>query len=252
MTPENPLEHALIAAATEPDARPTFYRLMLESPLFTINDNETAPASEGIQTVEAGTRLHIPTVDIQGVQHMPIFSSLSRLRAAIDSQRKYIAMNGRQLLELVQASPLILNPGSPYGKQFLPNETAAMLSGEIFRGYATKTVEQPTRILLGQPANYPSHLTEALVKTFRGLSAVDAGYLAHSAFEDSKAAPHTIIGVDARGEWEPIIDAVARTLRSAARESEIVDVIRIDDAEISRYMRDETKPFYKRKRFGLF
>ena len=57
---------------------------MLESPLFTINDNETAPVSEGIQTVEAGTRLHIPTVDIQGVQHMPIFSSLSRLRAAID------------------------------------------------------------------------------------------------------------------------------------------------------------------------
>jgi hypothetical protein len=46
--------------------------------------------------------------------------------------------------------------------------------GEIFRGYSTKTIEEATPILLGQPANYPGHLTEVLVKRFRELSTVTA------------------------------------------------------------------------------
>jgi hypothetical protein len=252
MTPENPLEHALIAAATEPDARSTFYRLMLESPLFIVDDSEHAPATDGIRPLEGGEQLRIPTIEIDGVPHTPIFSSLPSLRAVIDSERKYIAMNGRQLLEIVQASPLILNPGSPCGKQFVPSETAAMLSGEIFRDYSTRTIEKATQILLGQPANYPGHLTEALAKRFRELSTVDAAYLAHCAFPDTTDPPHTIIGVDARGDWAPIVDATMRTIRQVARENEIVDVVRLDESEVSRYMRNETKPFYKRKKFGLF
>lgn len=252
MTPENPLEHALVTAATDPEARPTFYRLMLESPLFTVDDSKPAPTTEDFRTLEAGTQLRIPSIEIEGIPHTPIFSSLTRLRAAISSERNYVAANGRQLLGILQVSPLILNPGSPYGKQFLPSETASMLSGEIFRGYATKTIEKPTQILLGQPANYPGHLTEALGKTLRELPSVDAAYLAHCAFADSPEPPHTMIGLEVRGDWDPIVQGVMQTIRRVAHKDEIIDVIRIDDSGAARYMRDETKPFYRRKRFGIF
>lgn len=251
MTPENPLEHALVAAATEPDARPTFYRLMLESPLFTIDDNPATPAVDGVQTLAAGVQLHIPSVEIGGVLHTPIFSSRTRLQAALDAERKYVAMQGRALLEIVQRSPLVLNPGSPYGKQFVPDEIAAMLSGEIFRSYTTHTVQQPTRVLLGQPKAAPTHLTDALAKLFGAMPDVKAAYLAQCVFPDA-ADPHTMIGVDARGDWSSIVEAVMQTIRKVAHDQDIVDVVHIDDSQVANYMLKQTKPFYRRKRFGLF
>jgi len=255
MTPENPLEEALIAAATEPDARPTFYRLMLESTLFIIDDNPDNKADVGAIMFTVGMDLHVRTIEMNGVPHTPIFSSLARLRSFVDSERRYIAANGRRLLEIIQGSHLVLNPGSPYGKQFLPDETAAMLSGEIFRDYRTIEIQKPTSVLLGQPAHYPVHLTTALTACFRELPAVRAAYLAHCSFPDSTDPAHTMIGVDARGDWPPIIEAITQSLRQVRHDKEMVDILRIDDSdgsEVSQYMRKETKPFYRRKRFGLF
>lgn len=95
--------------------------------------------------------------------------------------------------------------------------------------------------MLGQPAKYPSHLTEALAKRFR--------------FPDSDEPPHTLIGIDADGDWPPTIDATMKTIASVAPPSEIVDVVRIDDSGTWSYLVNETKPFYTRKKgklFGLF
>jgi hypothetical protein len=133
VNPENPLEQVLIAAATEPGARPTFYRLMLDSPLYIVNDNPEARGNQGNRILAPGEQLMVSTVEIDGVAHTPIFSSLARLRAVLQSERTYLAMQGRNLLEILRGSHLVLNPGSPFGKQFFPQEVEAMLSGEIFR-----------------------------------------------------------------------------------------------------------------------
>jgi hypothetical protein len=133
VNPENPLEQVLIAAATEPGARPTFYRLMLDSPLYIVNDNPEARGNQGNRILAPGEQLMVSTVEIDGVAHTPIFSSLARLRAVLQSERTYLAMQGRNLLEILRGSHLVLNPGSPFGKQFFPQEVEAMLNGEIFR-----------------------------------------------------------------------------------------------------------------------
>lgn len=133
MNPENPLEQVLIAAATEPDARPTFYRLMLDSPLYIVNDNPVARGNQGNRVLQPGEELVVSTLEIDGVEYTPIFSSLARLRAVLKAEGTYLAMQGRNLLEIMRGSHLVLNPGSPFGKQFFPQEIEAMLNGDIFR-----------------------------------------------------------------------------------------------------------------------
>jgi len=250
MTPENPLEQVLVAAATEPDARPTFYRLMLDSPLYIINDDPEASGGPGNRMLRAGEQLMVSTVEIDGVSHTPIFSSVARLRAVLESERTYLAMQGRNLLEILRGSHLVLNPGSPFGKQFFPEEVEAMLSGDIFREYTTHTLEEQTEVLLGQPKVYPRHLTDALEQVFAELPDVKAAYLAHVVFSGADQPPHTMIGVDGGGDeknWEGLMTAVTRKLKQVARPDDIVDVIRIDDSGVSKYMLDETKPFYERR-----
>lgn len=70
MTPDNPLEEALIAASSRPEARPTFYRLMLESSLFLIYDG---PARNGEMVFGEDAQLQLQLIDIDGVKPVPVF-----------------------------------------------------------------------------------------------------------------------------------------------------------------------------------
>lgn len=251
MAPQNPLEHALVAAATEPDARPLFYRLMLESALFVIDDNPDHAGQFGSQTLEAGTQLQIGTVDLDGVPHTPIFTSPVRIEAVVDTERRHVSMLGRNLLGILQGSHLILNPGSDYGKQFLPDEVEALLSGSIHQDHRQITLKEPTQVLLGQPAEFPHHLTTALCTSFKQMP-VQAAYLAHCVWPDSGEPGHTVIGIHTDADWELLIRKVMAEVKKAAREGEIVDVVRMDDSTIPQYLSSNTTPFYKKKRFLFF
>jgi len=224
---------------------------MLSSPLYVIDLSDAPHVSDGLRTIGVGEVLKIPSVDIEGVPHTPVFSSLARLRTVLSAEQKYIAMNGRQLLELVRDSCLILNPGSPYGKQFLPQETVDLLSGDIFRGYSTRTVKEATKVLLGQPAQYPTHITDALKERFRGLRTVKAAYLAQCLMPESGEPPHTLVGVVVSGEFRSVVTTIMDTIKRVAKEGDIVDVVRIDDPHpegVAEYLLKETQPFYKRRR----
>jgi SseB protein C-terminal domain/SseB protein N-terminal domain len=249
-SPHNPLELALIAAATEPAARPLFYRLVLESALLVLDDNPDREGQFAGQIVEAGHQLRVATLDIEGVPHIPIFSSKARVAAVVDSERRYVSMLGRSLLEVLRGSHLILNPGSDCGKQFLPDEVEALLSGALHEGHREIKVAASTEVLLGQPADYPRHLTEALSTLFRDLP-VQAAYLAHCLWPTTGEPAHTVIGITTDADWEPLIRKVMATIGRAAREGEVVDVVRMDDSAIPRYMRS-TAPFFKKKRFLFF
>jgi len=248
--PENALENALVAAAADPAARPLFYRLLGESPLLMLDASSEPPVRDQETVLEAGKTLQAVCVPIDGVLHTAIFSSLTLLRQHIDSEHKYISMMGRDLLTLMRGSHLILNPGAAYGKQILPDEIEAILSGAAERGYVSRVVEADTRVLLGQPAKYPHHITDALAFLFRSRKEVRRAYLALCAWPDT-GEQHLIIGLDATGDWDILMRDITSMLQKAARPNEIVDIIRMDDSAVSDYLQG-TRPFYRRKLFGLF
>jgi SseB protein C-terminal domain/SseB protein N-terminal domain len=244
----NPLEEALVTAATEPAARLTFYRLLLEATLVLIDDSPGPALAGAPRTLPAGAKLQVPSVEIEGVLHTPVFSSLEMLQAVLETERKYVSMLGRDLLELVRGTHLVLNPGSSHGKLFIPREIDEILSGSIFQGYAEQVIQQNTRVLLGQPepGEYPHHLTDALSTFFRANPAVRAAYLAQCAWPDTQESAHTLIGVDTLADPDALMPAIMEVIQQVALEQDVVDLVLIDDSELSKYMLEQTQPFFTR------
>lgn len=250
VVPGNALEHALVAAATEASARPLFYRLLLESPLLVLDASQAPGSGEGVRVLEKGEQVRAVGVELEGRLHTAIFSSLAVLQDSVQAEHRYISMLGRDLLNLMRGSHLILNPGARYGKQILPEEIEAILSGAATRGYATNVIKKDTKILLGQPSKVPTHLTDALSAAFRSRRDVRAAYLALCSWPES-GEKHLMVGIDASGDWDTLMRAASAAVAAAARPEEMVDFVKMDDSSVASYMRS-TQPFYKKKLLGIF
>jgi hypothetical protein len=85
---------------------------------------------------------------------------------------------------------------------------------------------------------------------------VKAAYLAHAFIPDIDQAPHTLIGVEAAGDWRRVVEEAGVVVREVAKPGEIVDFIQLrpnSTDTIGDYMQRQTKPFYVRKKWlGLF
>jgi len=252
--PQNELESALLVAATDPTARPRFYEILVKSNLLVIDESPAPAAAPGPQVLEAGRSLQLRQLDVGGVPHVPVFSSRERIKAVVKTQVRFLSMNAKALFEIVGRSHVILNPGSPYGKQLTPDEMARVVDGSIFAPRSTEVVSEARQILMGQPANYPTHVTNALAAFFKTKKEVRAAYLAHVHDPKSTPEPHTMIGVDvdAGADFDRLMGEAAIVLDGVAKQGEVIDFLRITDGGVSDYMTKKTKPFYRRKWLGLF
>lgn len=128
---ENSLETSLRLAADEPAHRPEFYRTLLGSTVYILG---TAGVAQGHVNLEAGSNISIAHWQKpDGTPVIPFFSSLPTLQQSIDSEQSYMQIPARSLFEITLGALLFLNPKSPYGKEFLPDEVQLLLSGEIGR-----------------------------------------------------------------------------------------------------------------------
>src|SRR5262245_59759236 len=95
-TEETALEAALRLAASDPAARPDFYRLLLESEVFVIG--ATAHKKEGARTLDAGEKIGIQNwTRKDGSSVVPFFTSLDALQRAISEPADYLKLDARAL-----------------------------------------------------------------------------------------------------------------------------------------------------------
>jgi hypothetical protein len=246
--PENDLERSLVRAAEEPAYRGEFYREFLEAQVFVIQDGP-APTREEEKALSKGTDVALRTYEREGVTVIPFFTSQERLRAFIQGEARYLGLKAKALLTLTKGAMLVLNPGSEYGKEFAPEEVAAILDGTIWQQLSGPVVvPKETRVMVGQPARYPTEFVEALCLYFKSVPEVRKAYLAHYGQADEKA--HTLIAIEMDGDWEDVSAGVGKV----AGESEIpdppVDVMQMKgERGLEDYFRDSVKPFYVKKRF---
>lgn len=126
---ENALEQSLRLAADEPAHRPDFFKTLLDSTVYVLG---TAGTGKGHVTLEAGSNISIANWHkADGSPVIPFFSSLKILQGSIDSEESYVEIPARSLFEITRGAPLFLNPKSPYGKEFLPEEVRHLLSDGI-------------------------------------------------------------------------------------------------------------------------
>jgi len=250
--PENDLERSLMKAATNPSHRPQFYRDLLGSVVFVINANpQPLAVQDGV--LQQGAQVAIQPWERNGMSWLPIFSSLSRLQQSLQVEATYLQLNARDFFELTSGANVVLNPGLDYGKEFLPEEIAGMLDSSVFRAGSGYRVEQETKVLLGQPAKYPTELVTALSRLFTKHRGVKAAYLAHFFNASRDEAPHTLIGIDSEGDWDSIVGEAGMVAQNVLASGEIVDFLRVSksDSGPSQYLLNETKPFYRRSLLGL-
>jgi len=250
-SPENSFERSLMKAANDPAHRPQFYKDFLAAEIFFINHG---PAPEKIErrTVKEGSHFRISNIEIDGEDHIPIFSSLPRLQAMIEDEVCFVNLNAKDFLETTLGANLVLNPGSDYGKQFTKEEISDLLSGAIWEPKSTYVTEKETNILIGQPQNYPHELSKALSRLFKKLKHVKSAYLAHFHNPESGDPPHTLIGIVAEGNWNEIVSQAGIVAESVPIPDPPLDFIKIEpNGSLTDYFLNESKPFYKKKLFGL-
>ena len=253
-TPLNVLEQLLKEAAVDPAARPEFYRAIIEQQLFIITEGEI-PEHEQHIILNKEKPVQLRMIEIEGKPHIPIFTAVERISAVVPAKVGFLALKGCDLLKMLRGNYLMLNPGAAFGKAFTPGEIESLIDGSIFNPQERPDVGGK-KILLGQPNEYPRHITEPLIRFFGRSRQVKTAYLAHAFIPDIDKKPHTLIGVEIAGDWEKVVFEAGVVVRDVAKDGEIVDFIQITPNStdvINAYMQRETIPFYKRKKWlGLF
>jgi hypothetical protein len=253
-TPVNEIERLLIAAATDAAARPAFYRGLGQHELFVITEGRK-PEREQRVVADDNTSVQIRMIELDGKLHTPIFTSVERISAVVPKEVGFIAMKGDAVFTMLRGKDLVMNPGAEYGKIFTAQEVESIVNGSVFNPQETPDVGGK-EILLGQPKDYPRHITDALRRFFARTRDVKAAYLAHAFIPEIDQAPHTLIGVEVVGDWRNVVEEAGVVVREVAKPGEIVDFVQLRPQAtdtIGDYMQQQTKPFYARKKWlGLF
>ena len=246
---ENKLEEILRLAADEPAHRPQFCEVLLNSQVFLLGTTEESGAN-GEVNLEAGSNIQIQHWEkADGSPVIPFFSSLEVLQKSVDSEESYMALPVRSLFEMTQGATLFLNPKSDYGKEFVSEEVAQLLSIGISQASSQRVVEKETKVLLGLPSSYPSKMVDSLTQLLAKHSNVKNAYLAlmHDTSVDEK--PHLIVGIEADGDVEKVMREAGNVVGDTAPKGEPVDLYRVKDNEsgVSEYLINQTEPFYEKK-----
>ena len=225
--PENKLEELMLLAASQAEARPHFYRALMDTELL-------VPG-------ELGEKMSIETMHKDGEMFHPAFTSETRLHEFSEKREPYFRMQGRQLFTVTRGASFVINPRSEIGKLLVPDEIEYWL--ERFRDE-----ERGGGYVVGQPSERPKKLIKALCVLFTSRTQIKAAHLAYIAREGSRLPPHPLIGIVTDGD-------TARLARenfeaaSAAMPTTPVDVMILDEKNPQRPLEKHllsVAPFFRR------
>ena len=250
--PFNPLEVALVNAASEPAARPQFYRELLDSQVLIVPTRECMAALNIVDgVIQKGAGLALASIESEGKQYVPFFSSERRLPIGT----RFLQMPCRSFFELTQGASLLLNPGAAYGKELLPNEVSGLLDGSLFRPLDERIVQRDTPVLIGRPKEYPVELERSLQRLYSEMPQVSRAYLAfyHDSAKEAEGGLLLAIEADESCDFRRISAESGIVIQSVPKAQKYADVIRYRRGEqgIGEYFAKQS-PFYRRNAFGGF
>lgn len=128
-TPENKLEESLINWAENKADQSQFLNDLLAAELFLIHyGSKRSLAAPNHSDNEIMLSVSFTVQD--GIPCIPIFSSLSRLRAFTHGKSSYYQMNARMFFSLTRGTDLCLNPESDFYLVLTANDIAVILAHE--------------------------------------------------------------------------------------------------------------------------
>ena len=244
---KNELETLLEQAATEPAHRPAFFRTLLESTVWV-----PGTAAEGEQVVEdsALDLLHWEKDD--GTSVIPFFTSLEALQEAVEDEQAFVVMPVRTLFEMTLGQTLFLNARLPTGKEFTPREISHLIGEEGNPLSTQEVLEGGETLLLSEVAEPPAQMIDSLTTLFKTLKPVRRAFLC-SIKEQTDEQPVLLIGIEADGDIDDIIQAAGSVATDTLPGDEPIDICQVKNGEkgISHFITEHITPFYER-RWGGF
>ena len=248
--PVNELEKMLMSAATKPEARPTFFRLLLDSILYTLTPE---PTPEGARTLQTGERVAICNFSDRTGDFVPLFTSHERLQEVVNQGTQTfgtLGIKGKEMMDILRQRTCraILNPGCAYGKVLLSNEIQALADGSFFGPMKREVLTAPRKVMIGQPARYPTKLVESLKSLFETKIEVEAAYLAFIAFTDTAEPPHCVVGLRVTANRDRVVADAGLVARDCLDPGEFVDFVEIgeDGVGLNGYFGRNCPPFYEK------
>src|SRR5687767_9205159 len=101
--PQNSFERSLMQASSDPAHRPQFYRDLAAAELFIIEEGPP-PEWSGRTVLKEGYSLKVRNIEWNGKLCTPVFSSLPRLQAVVQSEVSYIAMNALEFMKITRGA----------------------------------------------------------------------------------------------------------------------------------------------------
>lgn len=240
-------------SATDPSARPAFYRKLLDSRLFILTPpGEPAKEAETLQTGDTILPVQWSFGDMLAI---PVFTSENMIIESLRNRADVepygcLALPGSSLFEVLTQDTIgiVLNPNcsTSYSKEFTIGEIRNLVSGKIFQSGHTVVAREERQVKIGQPAVYPQQLADMLRQLFAAAPVIEAAYLARIDDPASGVGPHTIIGYQSNGDCQHVIQD-AGAIATGLDNHGVVDFIAVGQGGgIDSYFLTETKPFYQK------
>lgn len=190
--PENELEKALVKAVKDSGTAADFARMLLASDLLVLGSVAGHEEAQDKFALAPGGQITLVPGEKNGEKFLPVFSSVTRMQAYVSEEAKYLAIKGRDLLELTRGAPVTLNPGSDYGKEFTAEEVAQLLNWD--QGAREPRMSEP-KIMIGE-VDFPMDLVNATTALFQQRPDIANAWMIRVTFADRAREPHPLIGVE--------------------------------------------------------
>ncbi len=242
--PQNVLEHLLLLAPIDENARPAFYQALLqENILMVLAPDETMGTGE-VQLSEG------QQIQLQVLQdgRLPIFTSEARLSdGGMDASTiAWTPIPGHAFFAMTQGQDCVLNPFSPAGKLLPADEIQALLAGQLTQSGG---IPADAQVTLSAP-ELPEGLAESLSEFGAGNADIRAIYVAQMQLVgDESQPPRLLLGFDTISHDPEFMQQLGPALEGRTGGFQHVDLMLIDltSAEgVNPYFQQpEVTPVYK-------
>jgi len=248
--PRNDLEAAMQHAAEDAALRPQFYSALLDSTIYVIGDAQTDMHRDEFR-ISAGDTLTLASFTFEdGEPYIPFFTSLEALTESVSGEVSYMSFKARELFDSTRGNSFVLNPGQPLAKEFTPEEITGMLEGRPEPDITERQLDAGTEVHIGQPADYPVDMVDALTRLFSRHGIVRRAYLAQLLVPEKETEQLSLlVALDIDGEPEKTYRDMEIVIADTAPPGRPVDITLLTGGDnfVDNYFQTaDVAPFYER------
>ncbi len=251
--PQNELEESLWKAVNEPEHRPQFYRDLVAGTLFIIHHGVTVPQGHDRREMQPGEQIQIMQLEANGKYYIPVFTDLIRMQPVISGEVAYLGMNAMELFTLTRGADLLLNPGSEFCKELSVAEISEMIDGTIGKPLDRREADTEIKVEIGELENQPTELLATLKKLFARDKRVKKAWIARFLDPRLDEKQHTLLAIEVTKDYEAVMADIGVVVDGIDIPEPPLDILQIKgNGGVEEFFLNSSKPFYVRKKFGLF